>query len=154
MFEDKHSVLDVKMAKGYNSKWTLFKNKYANTTNYRTVKGNLNFLTGRWNNEEFLLDVASFFSFLDKDNPGLNEAKNVYTLKKDKGVVYSMVNPVVYKAGASVTIGENSFRGAEKAANYLRENPEVFEALAKQLFPLHNQFFIDEKPTIDSLLEN
>lgn len=137
MSEKPHSVLEVRQGEGYKARWTLFKNKYANTTNHRTVTGYLDFKTGLWNNEENLIEYASFFAVED-----------------DKGVMHSKISPIVTKKLARITIGTEKFHGMSKAVEFLRENPDIYDSICKQLYELSPQFFEDHKPSIEELLEN
>lgn len=143
-------VVDEKIAKGYNAIWKLFKNKYANKTNSRVVRGNFNFKEARWNNEEQLIEVASFFAYQTKD--AIETKMNM--MKVSDKLVYSPLSPLVYKNAAAIRIGEESFRGIANAAQYLKDNPQVYEILLKQLYPLHDQFFLDEKPTAESIMDD
>jgi RecA/RadA recombinase len=136
MEKEAHSITGTRQGKQYNTTWTLIKNKYCNTVAHRSVKGSFDTETGRFNNEENLINYADFFAL------------------KEKEKIYSKIDPIVFKNGAWITIGDQKFNGIPKAVEYIKNNPELFDKIAKQMYPLHNQWFKDRKPSLEELLES
>ncbi len=136
MQKENHSVIDAKQGKQYNSTWQLIKNKYCPTIVHRTVKGSFDPKVGKFDNEEKLIEWATFFAH--KDN---------------KDVIHSLLEPKVYKNAAHITIGDQKFHGIAKAVEYLRTNKEIFQSLKKQMYPLNGRFFEDVKPSAEEIME-
>jgi RecA/RadA recombinase len=140
---DRHSVEGNKLADVLQGTYEIFKNKYAHTNNNRVVKWALDLETGLYNNEERLIKYASLFG--DRvDDPNM----------KGKKITRSILEPKLASAGAWTYIGDEGFNGGDKAAEYLRANPDVYESLKMQMYKLSPQFFKDQKPDFESLMES
>lgn len=141
--ESRHSVEGTKQADSLSGSFKLFKNKYGHLDNDRTVKWELDLETGFYNNEEKLIDWASYFGVIidDPDKKGAKKA------------VSELVPPIA-KAGAWVSIGDERFQGMDNAVEYLRANPDIYDMLKIQMYQRAKTFFKDEGPkNLDTLLD-
>lgn len=139
---DQHSVEGYKSSNTLKTRFEFFKNKYCNPTNHRKVKVEYDFLTQRYNNEEALIEYASFFGTRvpNPDN------------KKEK-ITVSKIDPPVAKIGAWTYIGNESFNGIDRAVQYLIDNPDIYDKIKLQLYQYRNEFWLDQAPTVESLMD-
>lgn len=140
----KHSVEETKMADTLLGSYEIFKNKYAHADNNRVIKWALDLETGRFNNEEKLLDWASLFGsrIRDPKDP-----------KGDKKITVSELDPAVASSGAYTFIGDTSYNGQANAIRFLEENPDIYHKLKLQMYARSKKFFQDESPDFSQLLD-
>jgi RecA/RadA recombinase len=145
MSETKHSIEDTKSATKIKNVFQVIKNKYSHSTNYRTVRAVLDLKTGKYNNEEKLLEYGAFFGTFRK----WKDDK-----KKERKAVLSELTPGIATSGAWTYIGNgediSSFNGMAKATEYLLQNPDVYDKIKLQIYQKSEIFFEDDRPSFES----
>lgn len=137
-----HSVEGTRSSDRLAGSFTIFKNKYSHSDNHRVIKWELDLSTGRYNNEEKLIEWASMFG-ARVDDPN----------KKGQKITVSELDPPVATTTSWVYIGEEKFQGLDNAVEYLQNNPEIYQKLKLQMYPRSRQFFLDEKPNFETELD-
>lgn len=150
--EDKHDVEDTKRATHLKNSFEIVKNKYSHSTSNRTVKSELDFATGKRNNEAKILEYASFFGTIQKI-----KEKSAKGKEKEKKVLLSELTPGVASSGAWMFIGNGeemkALNGLAQASDWLLQNPEVYDKLKYQLYARSPVFFENKKPTFEAQLD-
>lgn len=114
--------------------YRVFKRKQSGTT--RTTVAMLSMIDGTYNNEEKILEYASFFG-----------------TKSKEGVTSRLAIPVA-SAGAWYYIGDEKFNGKDNAVQYLKAQPELTQKIKKALIPFIDECFDKELNTVEEELDN
>jgi RecA/RadA recombinase len=142
---ERHSVEDTKSAIRIKNVIQIIKNKYSHSTNHRTVRAVFDLKTGKYNNEEKLIEYGAFFGTLKK----WKDDK-----KKERKAVISELTPGIAQSGAWTYIGNGedfkSFNGTAKAVEYLLQNPDIYDKIKLQIYQRSEVFFEDDKPNFES----
>lgn len=137
MIEDEANIIEgTKSADTIRQNYVVFKRK---TGAPRTSIAMLSMIDGKYNNEEKVIDYAVNFGT---------------RMKKDKEVVtVSELKIPVASAGAWYYIGDEKFNGKPNAIEYLKQNPEIYQAIKKELIPRLDRCFENDLPDFSKDLD-
>lgn len=134
--EKLHPIYNKKIQTGIRVNATVFKNKNGLTTGSRPAEFSFDFTSKKLNNEEKLIQFASFFG-----------------IKKGDEIISELAIPVA-QAGAWNYIGDKRFGSAAKAAAWLKENPDVYNKLVAEVGARQSTWYSGERLTAEVLLDD
>lgn len=134
--EKLHPVYNKKLQTGIRVNATVFKNKNGLTVGSRPAEFSFDFLSHKLNNEEKIVQFASFFG-----------------TKKGDEIISELEIPVA-QAGSWTYIGKEKFNSGAKTAAWLRENPAVYDKLVAEIGKRQDLWFGGGRPSAESLLED
>jgi RecA/RadA recombinase len=129
--EAKHSQMGNRIQTGLAITYRMFRNKYANRDAFRSIKVNFDFETCEFNNEESIIRMCEYFG-----DSGTFPSNALHDGSEILGV---------RRTGAWYSIGDQKFAGMANAVQYVKENPQILERLAKEAMSKSAQFFRETK---------
>lgn len=132
---EEHSQTKQKYQCGISCNVSLFKMKISTTRAFRKTAFNFDFETKKINNEQRLLEFASFWGHKEGDK-----------------IISKLSIPVV-KSGSWFYIGDERVQGEENAALFLEEKPDLRFQLEKEIIALGKKYYEDDSMFINNLDE-
>ena len=139
MEKNPHEILGIRQGSDRVScKWIMYKNKYCPAKSWLACTGEFDTHKNDFNNTEVLLNWGKFF-----------------TTKNSSGVYQSKLCVPIIQAGTWYRVGDYKAQGlARMAAELDEKDPDLVDRLKKEMYHLHYDFYREEQPTLDELLEN